>query len=552
MLRRCNEGFSNLKISNIKVKGQSLMNTIVTFLMIFSLVFSPYQAFSVPCIKGFNSCRAEEARKQEEANKPVADITPLVSTPDDGSDKTIKLNSTLDLDGYCTIKIPSKYFTVITEESTFTKKVIRYKDKRTRLTMSYVRNMDRDADVPGYIVREEAGVDIVTNSKHDVEYESGTWTVVPAEKQINGENVTIYYIDEQNENDGTQSAFWIRANVYPDSDDEEFQEVLTAMLNSYNMYYLGKPIFEIPTTGYYADHDISSGTVADTSQYKDNTQEHTVFQTENQGFVLGAPISSKWTDMEIIIDDSLIKLPCKLQDFYDAGFKINDSKVKTDQVSIMNGTTIKYEVANKNGTSVILTAINNSKSDRKTVYECDVVRLDIDTSNFLLVAGENETGSESENEVAEGENSSGHEGSENGVKTEGNESGENTNEQESETTSTENNDESTEESTEDSTENTETSTDEEEEQSEANLGQASVPEHEYDGLAKDHKIVLAMGVTLNIYSTDLLAAYTDTGMETGSELDTAVFTWRYENKTMIIKTGLIKNIKHITLSTILE
>lgn len=525
------------------------MRFIVTFLMIFSLLFGQYQPMSIPYIKMFNTYKAHDEKvKQELAKQPVVDMTPMVSVPDEGTDMTIKLNNTLDFDGYCTIRIPSKYFTVITEETTFTRKVIRYKDKRTRLEMNYVRNMDRDADVPGYIVREAAGVDIVTNSKHDVEYESGTWTVVPADKPIDGVNVRVYYIAEQNDNDGSQSAFWIRANVYPDTDNEEFEKVLTEILNSYNMYYLGNPIFEVPTGGFYADHDVSGDTIADTTDWKDNSQDHTVFQTEDQGFVFGASISSNWRDMEIIIDDNLIKLPCTLQDFYDAGFVINDPKVKTDQVSIMSGTSIKYMVSNKNGTAVELTALNTSNSDRRTVYECDVVKLDIDTSKFVLVAGENGESSESENGEASGENS-------------GEQSTEENSEKTSEEVGTENESGTEEQTGETGTEESETEAEESETEAEeseqvetetvVNLGQVPF-EQEYDGIAKDHKVVLACGVTLNIYTTDLLAAYTDNGLNITTEPETAVYTWKFENKSMTIKTGLIKNIKHITLSTIPE
>lgn len=528
------------------------MKFIVTFLMIFSLIMGQFQSFSIIFIKWNNTLNAPDTGSSNEPETEVETVLDDTTSDNVVDDTIIELNNTLDLDGYCTIRIPSKYFTVINDESNFTRKVIRYKDKKTRLIMSYVRNMDMDADIPGYIVREAAGVNIVTNSKHDVEYNSGTWTVVPADKPIDGMDTTVYYIANQDITEGDYSAFWIRANVYPDMTDdekEEFNEVLTAMLNSYNMYYLGNPIFEVPTTGYYADNKVDSDTIADTTDYKANNQEHTVFQTDNVGYNYDVNISANWMDMQISIDDHLIKLPCELQDLYDAGFIINDLKVTNDQITIMNGTSIEYQVSNENGTVMKITSYNSSKVDRKTLYECEVVKLDIDTSEFVAVVDEKEQDQQTEEAETFTETDEPSDGTEESKESDYgakiiDEEGQSDIVVETEPTT-----ETTEENEMEPTTESETATEYEEHVD--NLGQEPVKQS-YDNLVIGHNIVLAGGVTLNIYNTDLIAQYGTVGLTENANNGMMYYTWKKDNLVMQLACGAVKNIKHIVLSTVGE
>jgi hypothetical protein len=457
------------------------MSTIVNWLLILSLIVSQLSPFSLVFLKISNMQRNNvevvEEQPIEVVQEPVVEETGL----------NVRLNNTLDLDGYCTIMIPSEYYEVLTEQSTFTKKVIRYIDNKSKITMSYVTNISRDADVPGYIVKELAEVDTVTNDKYDKDYNGQTWVVVPAKNQEDKKNIRVYYKLSSDK----KTAFWMKIEVYEDSDDEDFDTILTKIIESYNMYYVGETVFETPTTGYYAENSTDGdGTIGNTTEYKANTTENNVYKT-TVGFIEDADISYSWRDLEIIIDGNRIDLPCSIQDLYDLDFELNDTRIKDDSTEIQAGKTETVSMTNSNGASVTFTVLNSSNAELKSVYDCTVVKLAVDTSKILILTNDNKDGTTEEE------------------------------------TETENGEETTEETETESSSESKTTSD------------------------INDRVILPGGITTEVYTEDLLSYY-GTYSSTTPMNSEVQYVWRSDMKYMKIRAGVVQGIKYIELSSIEE
>lgn len=373
------------------------MKGLLSILVIFTLLFSNFQPFFL----FFSSINSNIKRIEEEnriAEEPVEDII-IDEDEQEEEEFTVRLNSTLDLDGYCTIMYPTKYFDEISEQTDFTRKALRYEDNKSRLTMSYVTNIAKNTDIPGYIVKELAGVDTVTNSKYEQDFSGQTWMVVPASDSIDGKDITVYYKLADDE----KTAFWLKVEVYPDSEDEVFDKIITTMLGSYHMYYIGESIFETPTTGYYAENNVDdNGTVGNTEDYQANSDENTVYQVTT-GIDYGAQISYDWKDLQIIIDDKLLQLPNTLDDYYSAGFSLNDTRFDSTEGSVLPGNEVSVKVINGNGTVINLVARNDSNVDIKALKDCTIVKIIIDTSEFETLANNNVEEQKTEEEGQENE-----------------------------------------------------------------------------------------------------------------------------------------------------
>lgn len=503
------------------------MKYIILWLLSLCITFSPFGGFSIGVINFSNS--VNKNKEPEPVEEPV--VEPTVAPVVEPEGRKITLNNTLDLDGYCTIMIPSEYWTLNTEDSTFTKKIVRYKDKKSRIIMSYLVNISDDADIPGYITREAAGLDIVTNSKHNVEYESGTWVVIPAEEVIDNCYCTVYYITSKDET----TAFWMRVNRHEDTDEEEFNEVIDTIINSYNMYYIGGTIFDTPTSGFYAENNVDDhGIVSDTTDYKKNTQDNNVWDSDKQGFDFKADISSKWDSMEVIVDDHKLTLPCSLQDLQEADFTPNDTNVKTDTYYIESGASKEIVFSNSKGTMITMTFLNDSNTELKDISECAAVKIDIDTSEFIsVINGENGTAEPEEGSEATNED--------------------NTEESNEETVDTEENSDTNNSDSEDSNEgnnteenNTEENNTEDEDSDSTDPVSVMQGEKEFDSIT--HSVILPKGIMLNVYTQDIIDSYGEPNDRYRSE-SKLVYTWKKDGKYMTLECGAVKNIKHITLST---
>jgi len=462
---------------------------IISIFLILSMLMSPVQSLIVPIVVKSNKDKQIqmqiEAQEELERQKQ-AELEAQRLAEEAKKNNKVTLNNTLDLDGYCNIKIPSEYFDVL-DESSFTRKVLRYKDKKTKVIMSYVTGIEEGTDIPGYIVREAADLDIVTNSKYNEELETGTWTIVPSEKPIDNNYPTVYYLLSEDET----SAFWVRTNVYEESLGEEFDGIIREILNSIITYYGHGTVFNTPETGYYQDGEVDGAeTIANTEEYNENTDENTVFDTGNYGYDLSAEIGLKWSDLEILVDGTKIKVPCTLQDMNEAGFKINDSKVISEDGTYPIGPSGNDKIDFiKDGVTITSTFKNESNTDMMDIAECTITKIEINTTTFI-------TKSEEEVDAAE-----------------------------------EYIEQSLEEDIDADTER--------------------LPERlkVFDSVG-GHNVVLPGKIMINIYVQDLLDQYGDPN-QTIRQKNMNVFTWddKDAGKQLVIGCGLVKNIQYISMSS---
>ena len=364
------------------------MKTILNFLLCMCLLFSQMTPFT-PLVRKLNNLNKTEVVEDE---SPVQDTEAVTETqPTEGEVETEEYSAkasnfiTLDMDGYCTLNVPLSHFSVNDGNCTATYKQIDYNDNKTRLYMSYITNMDTTADIPGYIAKEVAGVNTVTNDKTPIAYGSYDWVKIKADHQEDDCNIYIYYTLSKDKT----SAFWIKAKVAAESDDEKFNDIMTQMLNTYYLYAVSGTLFDTPTTGYYENYDNNNGTVADTSDYQANSNVNNVFQSRG-GYVIGANISNDWKDLEIILDGTKFSLPSTVASFENAGFELNDLSVNitednTRDLDVYRGQTKTLTYKNSNGTVVNLTVYNDDASEVRKFNECQVVAITIDADKFVDV-----------------------------------------------------------------------------------------------------------------------------------------------------------------------
>lgn len=364
------------------------MKTILNFLLCMCLLFSQMTPFT-PLVSKLNNLNKTEVVENE---PPVQDTEAVTETqPTEGEVETEEYSAkasnfiTLDMDGYCTLNVPLSHFSVNDGNCTATYKQIDYNDNKTRLYMSYITNMDTTADIPGYIAKEVAGVNTVTNDKTPIAYGSYDWVKIKADHQEDDCNIYIYYTLSKDKT----SAFWIKAKVAAESDDEKFNDIMTQMLNTYYLYAVSGTLFDTPTTGYYENYDNNNGTVADTSDYQANSNVNNVFQSRG-GYVIGANISNDWKDLEIILDGTKFSLPSTVASFENAGFELNDLSVNVTEdndrdLDVYRGQTKTLTYKNSNGTVVSLTVYNDDASEIRKFNECQVVAITIDAEKLVDV-----------------------------------------------------------------------------------------------------------------------------------------------------------------------
>lgn len=372
---------------------------ITTFLMVISLTFSPFQGMSPIGVSLFSA--NDDIGAGESIDLPtIGNTQKSETTPKDQTKKEENINKykassfvTLDFEGYCTVEIPESHFKE-RDSSSATQYELEYKDNKSRLTMSYVTNIGSDADIPGYITREVAGVDTTTNNKVEETYGNNIkWMKVTSEKKVDGCNVYVYYTL----NEDKSAAFWCRAKVAPDSDGEEFFDVLRQIFDTYQIYRSTGSLFETPKTGLYEGSEET--TKGDTSNYKANTLANQVFSTRG-GYIPSADISADWSDLEIILDGTKFQLPCTLDDFYNAKFEVNDKKVTANNMTVEAGKTLDVQLQNDNGTVVIATLYNSSLKMSQSADDCKIMRILVDSDRFLNVTQAEKEAKQREREEA--------------------------------------------------------------------------------------------------------------------------------------------------------
>lgn len=526
------------------------MQPFLAFLVILSLIFSFFIPFSPITTTAYKASYTSNSSNEINVDDSAENVGNTVNNDienEDNTDNTKKYNIEnyieLDLDGYCTIDIPQSHFKE-SNSSTPTEKKLTYKDNKTKITMSYVTNIGSDADIPGYITREVAGVETTTNGKVEETHGNSIWMKVPAEKKIDGCNVFVWYKLSTDNN----SAFWLKASVTPDSTTEEFDKVMDSMFNTLNVYYIGGTVFDTPKTGYYAEaeDEIKDDTVADTSNYKANDKANTVFK-DRGGYVEGANISADWRDMEIIIDSVKFKLPCTLEDFYSAGYDINDKsfdKEKQNTYTVYKGRSLAIPLINENGTVVTVTVYNESESEDKQIDDCTVCKLAVDPSKFLSIADalknkeiltadneDKEEDSKKSDEEESKDNTSDKKEGEDGKQEETDEIKDDTETELPDENKSEEKEEDLEASNKEETEDSQEETEEEQKET-------------------VHEVILAGGVTWDVYTDDMISYYGPNCGKQKSSSDTYLCKWTSGNNSMTIKIGTLYKIKYIELSTV--
>ena len=349
------------------------MRFLTNLLLILSVFFAPLQPLS-PIFLDITKTRVESEKQQEQPTE----VAP-VETDGETEEITYTAKNFLDLDleGYGTIRMPQSHFSLNTTTSNNVEKNMLYKDNKSKIKISYITNISEGTDIPGYITREVAGVDTVTNDKEEVVIGDRTWMKVHSENKEENNDVYVWYSLSK----GNDTAVWLRVSVHEDSNDAEFDSILQQMLATFQIYYVNGTVFETPETGYYLGKDFNNGTEGDSTEYGANDKANSVFQSRG-GYVPDANISPDWQDMQIILDGVRFQLPCQIKTFEDAGYTI--SSYKYDESYLVGiGATVEIDMINENGTVVTVEVLNNSKTEQSMVSACPVVSLTIDKEKFL-------------------------------------------------------------------------------------------------------------------------------------------------------------------------
>lgn len=362
------------------------MEFFTSLLLVLSLAFSSLMPFTPVTLHAYNSNHSHQTELIDLNLKQGPTIKEKEPEIDPIRDNTYNTSSfvTLDFEGYCTIEVPESHMT-LRSSSTNTQKDLLYKDNKTRLTMSFVTNIGSDADIPGYITREVAGVDTTTNDKKLETYgDNRTWMMVPSQNRVDGNDVIVWYTL----NESSTAAFWVRANIAPDSKDNEFFSVMRQIFDTYNTYGGNGTLFGTPDSGYYEGMTPDESTKGDTSDFKaNNALANQVFASRG-GYIPDADISADWKDLEIIIDKVKFKLPCTLDDFYNETYVVNDKFVTADHMKVKAGSTLDVSLENDNGTVIVVTFYNDNLKMEQDASDCKIMRIIVDPDNFVSVSDE--------------------------------------------------------------------------------------------------------------------------------------------------------------------
>lgn len=375
------------------------MKKLISILLTFSLLTPNLSPFSTLLIHFSNKSSntdidVEIDENEEETQLGLDDKPEKQVTPTNENNYNIKDNLELDIEGYCTIKIPQSHLKVVGAESTDTQKTLIYKDNISRLTMSYITNIASDIDIPGYITNEVAKVTTTTNNKTNELYGNNiTWVKIPSDNKEDGNNVYVWYTVHKSAGSKKQSVFWVKAKVNPDSDNDEFKEVLKNVLDTYKVYAASQgTVFQTPDSGYYKENDVQDNKADNTSSYKANSGENTVFQKET-GIIENKNISKSWKDLEMIVDGAKVSVPCSVNKLYEAGFKVHDILFKEDEtleegeenynIKLEPQCMIDINFVNSDGTVIVATFMNESATDIKNILDCNVFAIAVDYNSTM-------------------------------------------------------------------------------------------------------------------------------------------------------------------------
>lgn len=477
------------------------MKSILVFIISFCLAVPQLQPLGMCMYKSASHNKENNVTDSTEDNTlqdSTQQASEVVEPSTEDADSNISTNYTVDIDGYATVNINNTMFTQVAEMSSSTKQVWKYQDQKTRITMSYITNLDSSLDIPGYMCKEVAGIDTLTNSKYEEDHAGKTWMIIPADKVINDMNCTVYYVLD----DDSATAFWMLVQQAPESvSDTELNASITAIMDSYNCYYSSSTVFKTPTTGYYKDKADKDNTVAkDTDQYLADSKDNTVHKTNDVGFT-GAAISDDWEDMQIILDGVKYQLPNPLSTFLQGGYFLNDYYVISGKTEIDADTQVDVQLLNNKGTTITATIINTSTTKARKAMNCAVIRLVVDSAMFVPAskAKKIKTGKETDTKT-----------------------------------------------TKKSSSKKKSSSSKKKSSSSSKTSSSSSKKSS----TSDHEVIIAKGIDFDIYLEDLLSSFGDNCYYESLGDKMNQYTWKNKDNSMIIITGPVQGIKKITLSTV--
>ena len=474
------------------------MKSILAFIISFCLAVPQLQPLGICMYKSASNNKDNNVTDSTEDNTlqdSTQQASEVVEPSTEDADSDISTNYTVDIDGYATVNINNTMFTQVAEMSSSTKQVWKYQDQKTRITMSYITNLDSSLDIPGYMCKEAAGIDTLTNSKYEEEHAGKTWMIIPADKVINDMNCTVYYVLD----DDSATAFWMLVQQAPESvSDTELNASITAIMDSYNCYYSSSTVFKTPTTGYYKDKAEKDNTVAkDTDQYLADSRDNTVHKTNDVGFT-GAAISDDWEDMQIILDGVKYQLPNPLSTFLQGGYFLNDYYVTSGKTEIDADTKVDVQLLNNKGTTITATIINTSTTKTRKAMNCAVIKLVVDSAMFVPASKAKKIKTGKETDTKTTKKSSKKSKSSNGKK----------------------------------------------------KSSSSKKKSNKKSSTSDHEVIIAKGIDFDIYLEDLLSSFGDDCYYESLGDKMNQYTWKNKDDSMIIITGPVQGIKKITLSTV--
>lgn len=367
-----------------------MMEKIISFLLAFFLAIPQLQPMSLYINKLNNESKQTNTETNETLEETTEPEIDQITNENDENPYKIKMNTNLDVEGYGTLTIPSSHFSVVPELSESTRRVLKYKDQKSRLTISYVTNLSSDMDIPGYICKEIAEVDTTTNSKVVDDYGDNEFITVTADKIIDDKQIKVYYSTDKN----LETALWMKLEISNDADTAELDAVMSKIMESFIRYYVSNTVFETPTTGIYENMPNDENKGKDTKDYKANSEDDPVHDTKNVGFTK-AKIAKDWRKMQVIIDDTKFTLPCSLKTFLNNDFFLNDERAfeKDDdgnQVQakfvLINNEETTVNILNSKGTVLSVDVINESGSGEKDITDCTVIRAIMDSRKFITPA----------------------------------------------------------------------------------------------------------------------------------------------------------------------
>lgn len=463
------------------------------FIISFCLAVPQLQPLGMCMYKSATSTKDNAVTDNTEDNTlsdSTEQATEVVEPSTEEADSNISTNYTVDIDGYATVNINNTMFTQVAEMSSSTKQVWKYQDQKTKITMSYITNLDSSLDIPGYMCKEVAGIDTLTNSKYEEDHAGKTWMIIPADKVIDDMNCTVYYVLD----DDSVTAFWMLVQQAPESvSDPELNASIAAIMDSYNCYYSSSTVFKTPTTGYYKDKADKDNTVAkDTDQYLADSKDNTVHKTNDVGFT-GAAISDDWEDMQIILDGVKYQLPNPLSTFLQGGYFLNDYYAISGKTEIDPAAQVDVQLLNNKGTTITATIINTSTNKARKAMNCAVIKLTVDSAMFVPAskAKKIKTGKEEDTKTAK---------------------------KSSKKSSKKNSKKGSSKSKKSST--------------------------------SDHEVIIAKGIDFDIYLEDLLSSFGDDCYYESLGDKMNQYTWKNKDNSMVIITGPVQGIIKITLSTV--